>query len=60
MLPVGADAVVIVEHTEAVDEQSIKIYKSVAQGQHVINVTEDFAKGQTVIEKGSIVEIILL
>ncbi|NDY73917.1 molybdopterin molybdenumtransferase MoeA [Desulfobacter hydrogenophilus] len=52
MLPAGADAVVMVEHTEAVDEQSIEIYKSVAPLQHVIDVTEDFAKGQTVIEKG--------
>lgn len=52
MLPAGADAVVMVEHTEAVNEQSIEIYKSVAPLQHVIDVTEDFAKGQTVIEKG--------
>ena len=52
MLPAGADAVVMVEHTEAVDEQSIEIYKSVAPLQHVIDETEDFAKGQTVIEKG--------
>lgn len=52
MLPAGADAVVMVEHTEAVDDQSIEIYKSVAPLQHVIDVTEDFAKGQTVIEKG--------
>jgi molybdopterin molybdotransferase len=52
MLPAGADAVVMVEHTEAVDDQSIEIYKSVAPLQHVIDVTEDFAKDQTVIEKG--------
>ncbi|WP_320041887.1 gephyrin-like molybdotransferase Glp [uncultured Desulfobacter sp.] len=52
MLPKGADAVVMVEHTEAVDEQSIEVYKSVAPLQHVIDETEDFPKGQTVIEKG--------
>lgn len=52
MLPAGADAVVMVEHTEAVDEQSIEIYKSVAPLQHVMDETEDFATGQTVIEKG--------
>ena len=52
MLPKGADAVVMVEHTEAVDEQSIEVYKSVAPLQHVIDVTEDFPKGRTVIEKG--------
>lgn len=52
MLPKGADAVVMIEHTEAVDEQSIEIYKAVAPLQHVIDVTEDFAKNQAVIEKG--------
>jgi len=52
MLPAGADAVVMVEHTEAVDEQSIEIYKSVAPLQHVMDENEDFATGQTVIEKG--------
>lgn len=56
MLPTGADAVVMMEDTEAVDEQSIKIYKYVVPLQPVIDVTKNFAKGQIVIKKGSRVE----
>ncbi|WDP91361.1 MAG: molybdopterin molybdotransferase MoeA [Desulfobacter sp.] len=55
MLPAGADAVVMVEHSEAVDEQSVEIYKSVAPLQHVIDSSEDFAGGNVVLEKGSLV-----
>ncbi|MCG8686424.1 MAG: molybdopterin molybdotransferase MoeA [Desulfobacterales bacterium] len=55
MLPKGADAVVMVEHTEAVDEHSVEIYKSVAPLQHVIDASEDFAKDQTVISAGSLI-----
>lgn len=52
MLPSGADAVVMVEHTEAVDDLSVEIYKTVAPLTHVIDASEDFAAGQNVIEKG--------
>lgn len=53
MLPQGADAVVMVEHTEAVDESSVEIYKSVAPLQHVIDAAEDFAQNQTVLPAGT-------
>ena len=52
MLPKGADAVVMIEHTEAVDDLSVEIYKSVAPLQHVIEPTEDFEKDAVVLEKG--------
>ncbi len=55
MLPKGADAVVMVEHTEAVDAQSVEIYKSVAPLQHVIDASEDFAGGKVVLEKGTLI-----
>jgi len=55
MLPEGADAVVMVEHTEAVDEGSVEIYKSVAPLQHVIDSSEDFAKNQTVLGAGTFI-----
>lgn len=55
MLPKGADAVVMVEHTEAVDEASVEIYKSVAPLQNVIDASEDFARESIVLEKGSLV-----
>lgn len=55
MLPEGADSVVMVEHTEQVDDQSVEIYKSVAPLQHVIDASEDFSKDQTVLEKGTVI-----
>lgn len=55
MLPQGADAVVMIEHTEPVDEKSVEIYKSVAPLQHMIDASEDFSKNQIVIEKGSLI-----
>jgi molybdopterin molybdotransferase len=53
MLPRGADAVVMVEHTEAVDDSSVEIYKSVAPLQHVIDASEDFAKNHIVLSSGT-------
>lgn len=54
MLPKGADAVVMIEHTEAVDEHSVEIYKSVAPLQHVIEPSEDFARNEVVLTKGRV------
>ena len=52
MLPEGADSVVMIEHTETIDENSVEIYKSVAPLQHVIDASEDFAKDEAVLRKG--------
>ena len=52
MLPKGADSVVMIEHTDLVDEESVEIYKSVAPLQHVIDASEDFAKGEIVLSRG--------
>ncbi|MCK5350780.1 MAG: molybdopterin molybdotransferase MoeA, partial [Desulfobacula sp.] len=55
MLPDGADSVVMVEHTELIDDTSVEIYKSVAPLQHVIDASEDFAKEETVLSKGTFI-----
>jgi molybdopterin molybdotransferase len=55
MLPKGADSVVMVEHTEQIDALSVEIYKSVAPLQHVIDASEDFAKQETVLSKGTFI-----
>lgn len=55
MLPKGADSVVMVEHTEIVGDSSVEIYKSVAPLQHVIDRSEDFKKGEKVLEKGILI-----
>ncbi len=55
MLPKGADSVVMIEHTDMVDEISVEIYKSVAPLQHVIDEREDFANQETVLTKGTFI-----
>ena len=52
MLPDGADAVVMIEHTQAIDETTIEVHRSVAPGQHMIEVGEDLKKGDTILYKG--------
>lgn len=52
MLPQGADAVMMIEHTEALDDNTIEIYKSVAPGQHVVARGEDVALGSTLLTGG--------
>ena len=53
MLPDGADSVVMMEHTQALDEQTLEVFKSAAPLQHVIEVGEDFHKAEQVLSKGS-------
>ena len=52
MLPKNSDAVVMVEHTEKLDDRTIEIYRSVAPGQHAIAVGEDFLKDSVILEAG--------
>jgi len=52
MLPKGADSVVMVEHTQLIDETCVEIYKSVAPLQNVIDASEDFAQKDQVLPKG--------
>jgi len=52
MLPAGADAVVMVEHTEALDEATVEASRPVAPGDHVIQADEDVARGAVALERG--------
>ncbi len=52
MLPHGADSVVMVEHTEIIDNTTIEVYKSVAPGQNVLEKGEDVRKGDTILACG--------
>jgi molybdopterin molybdotransferase len=52
MLPEGADSIVMVEHTEAIDESTIEVYRSVAPGQNMVAVGEDIKKGATALTGG--------
>jgi molybdopterin molybdotransferase len=51
-LPDGTDSVVMIEHAESLDETTIEIYRSVAPGQHVLEVGEDFKKDAGIVSKG--------
>lgn len=53
MLPPGADAVVMVEHTEALDEETVEVTRAVAPGQNVIAADEDVAAGAVALEAGA-------
>lgn len=52
MLPGGADAVVMVEHTELLDDETLEVYKSMAPGQHVIAAGEDFKRETPLVSRG--------
>jgi molybdopterin molybdotransferase len=53
MLPDGADSVVMVEYTQALNEHTLEIFKSAAPLQHVIEIGEDFRREQKVFSKGN-------
>jgi molybdopterin molybdotransferase len=55
MLPGGADSVVMVEHTEAIDDTTIEVYRSVAPGQNMIAIGEDIKKQTRVLMKGQMI-----
>lgn len=52
MLPVGADAVVMLEHAERPDESSLLVLKAVAPGENIVAKGEDISKGQQVLRAG--------
>jgi putative molybdopterin biosynthesis protein len=55
MLPRGADAVVMVEHTELGDEsRQLEITRAVVPGENVSYAGTDIAKGETVLRAGQL------
>ncbi|MGD9204635.1 MAG: molybdopterin molybdenumtransferase MoeA, partial [Desulfobacterales bacterium] len=52
MVPRGADCVVMIEHTAAIDDTTIEVYRSVAPGQNMIAIGEDIQKHAKVLSKG--------
>lgn len=52
MLPDGADAVVMVEHTQPVDANEIEVLRPVAVGENVIQVGEDVTSGDVILPAG--------
>jgi putative molybdopterin biosynthesis protein len=57
MVPRGADAVVMVEHTETQDEGGpafIDVHRAVASGQFIAFAGSDLARGETVLRAGQV------
>ena len=63
MVPIGADAVVMLEYTQTIvraEQRSvptpteIEIFRAVANGENVIRIGEDVAQGQLVLSKGTV------
>ena len=54
MMPAGADAVVMVEYTDFLDDETIEIVRGVAPRDHVVGATEDLKKGESMLRKGHV------
>ena len=52
MVPEGADAVVMLEYTQASREGEVEILRAVAVGENIIQVGEDVAAGQVIMPAG--------
>jgi len=53
MVPPGADAVVMVEHTEPIDEATIEVTRAVAPRENLIEPADDVGRGDTLLERGA-------
>ena len=52
MLPPGADAVVMIENTEVLEDDRVAVYKPAAPGQDLVRQGSDVRAGATVLEAG--------
>ena len=53
MIPVGANAVIMVEHTQISRTDEVEILRSVAVGENVLQIGEDVSTDHLVISKGT-------
>ncbi len=52
MLPTSADAVVIIERTQAFAENEIEVLSPVAPGENVVQIGEDVTRGEVILPAG--------
>lgn len=52
MLPEGADAMVMVEYTEHLDDRTIAVYRPAAPNSGIMNRGDDFREGQLLFRRG--------
>jgi molybdopterin molybdotransferase len=52
MLPAGADAVVMIEHTQEATPGTVEVVRPVAPGENIVKGDEDVAAGATIVSAG--------
>jgi molybdopterin molybdotransferase len=52
MLPAGADAVVMVEHTQIISPEELEVLKPVSHGENILKTGEDVKQGEEIIPSG--------
>jgi molybdopterin molybdotransferase len=52
MLPPGADAVVMIEHTDEVGDARVEVHRAVSPWQHVIRAGDDVRRGEPIFPRG--------
>lgn len=52
MLPKSADAMIMIENTEKMDEETLLINKAVAVGENIVYKADDIGLGELVLERG--------
>lgn len=52
MVPEGADAVIMIEYAEKLDDSTLMVYKPLSFGENIILKGDDIKKGEKVIDKG--------
>ena len=55
MLAEGADAVIMVERTQLLDDTAVEALRAVAPGENVVQVGEDVREGDVILRRGSVV-----
>ena len=55
MLPQGASGVVMIEHTEKMDEDALLVYKPITKGENVVFIGDDIQQGNCILSKGRII-----
>jgi len=54
MMPSGADAVVMVEYTDLLDDKTLEVVRSVAPGDYVVRRDEDFCRDEVMLHSGHV------
>ncbi|WIV12575.1 gephyrin-like molybdotransferase Glp [Proteiniborus sp. MB09-C3] len=52
MIPEGADAVIMIEYAEKLDDSTLMVYRPLSVGENIILKGDDIKEGERVIEKG--------